>query len=107
MKGISLQQSEINKNQKQEKLLIPQNIDYRNIPSLSNEAKDILTKVQPENIAQAAEYGITPAIISILLVHIKAHRLAHSLSVVKHLHRLKQFGMMHSMYTLMCHHNTS
>ncbi|MCX7769559.1 MAG: tRNA uridine-5-carboxymethylaminomethyl(34) synthesis enzyme MnmG [Proteobacteria bacterium] len=50
---------------------IPENMDY-NIPGLSREIKEKLTKIKPTNLAQASRIpGITPSAISLLMVYIK------------------------------------
>ena len=70
---IVRQQQEVVKNSQAENTKIPQGLDYSQIGSLSSEAKEILAKVMPENIAQASRIpGITPATISLLLVFLKA-----------------------------------
>ena len=57
--------------------LIPNNIDYKNVVGLSNEVKQKLNEARPESIARASRLpGITPAAISLLMVHIKKHRKA-------------------------------
>jgi tRNA uridine 5-carboxymethylaminomethyl modification enzyme len=47
-------------------------LDYRSVRGLSNEAQQKLNQHKPETIGQAARIsGITPAAISLLLVHLK------------------------------------
>jgi len=54
---------------------IPQNFSYGDVGGLSSEVLEKLTKVQPVNVAQASRIpGITPAAISILMVHLKKAR---------------------------------
>jgi tRNA uridine 5-carboxymethylaminomethyl modification enzyme len=56
----------------QQKLLIPRNINYKEISGLTNEAVEALSRVMPKNIEQAARIpGVTPATISLLRVFIK------------------------------------
>lgn len=51
---------------------IPTNIDYKKIPSLSLEARDKLTKVQPQNLGQASRIsGVNPSDIAVLMVLIQ------------------------------------
>jgi len=46
-------------------------LDYHNIASLSSEAREKLTQIQPRNIGQASRIsGVSPSDISILMVHI-------------------------------------
>ena len=69
---IERQKKEIKKIKKYENAKIPKNIIFKEIKGLSNEAKQKLTKVLPKTIAHAQRIpGITPATISLLLVHIK------------------------------------
>ncbi len=58
-----------------ENVPIPENIDYSTIKSLSKEAVEKLTKVQPDTLGQASRIpGVTPADIAILAVHLEAIR---------------------------------
>ncbi|MGB5439873.1 MAG: FAD-dependent oxidoreductase, partial [Gammaproteobacteria bacterium] len=51
------------------------NFDYNAVRGLSNEVCEKLLAVRPETIGQAARIpGITPAAVSLLLVHLKKHR---------------------------------
>ncbi len=69
---ISRQLDEIRRNKGREDLQLPQNIDYAEVKSLSNEVRAKLEKHRPETIGQAARIsGVTPAAISLLLVHLK------------------------------------
>ncbi|MFB1003456.1 MAG: tRNA uridine-5-carboxymethylaminomethyl(34) synthesis enzyme MnmG, partial [Bacteroidia bacterium] len=53
-----------------ENLKIDQTFDYETITSLSLEARDKLNQIKPENIGQASRIsGVSPADISVLLVH--------------------------------------
>ena len=61
---------------KQEQQRIPGDFDYQAVPGLSSEVCEKLVQVKPETLGQAARIpGITPAAISLLLVHLKKHRL--------------------------------
>lgn len=69
---IKRQAEEIAKMKKQDKTLIPQELDYKSISGLSSEIVEKLSKVIPDTIGQAARIsGVTPAAISLLLMHIK------------------------------------
>ena len=69
---IERQKKEIKKIKKYENAKIPKNIIFKEIKGLSNEAKQKLSKVLPKTIAHAQRIpGITPATISLLLVHLK------------------------------------
>ena len=74
---IKRQKADIERLQRNENTPIPKNIDYKNVIGLSNEVKQKLSEAQPESIARASRLpGITPAAISLLMVHIKKHRRA-------------------------------
>jgi len=63
----------IERAQKLEQMLIPDNIDYHNIPSLSREGREKLDKIRPLSIGQAGRIaGVTPSDISILTVYIRS-----------------------------------
>ena len=69
---IFRQNKEIKKVQKNENALIPESISYTEIKGLSNESKQKLTQVKPRTLAHAQRIpGMTPAAISLLLVHLK------------------------------------
>ena len=69
---IIRQQAEIDKSLRYDHLRLPENIDYDNIPGLSNEVSEKLRKNRPETLGQASRMqGITPAAISLLLVYLK------------------------------------
>lgn len=63
---------EIRKRELNEKTLLPLDFDYRTIPALSNEVSQKLNEFKPETLGMASRIsGVTPAAISILLVHLK------------------------------------
>jgi len=69
---IERQREEIGRNVQYETLSLPKNIDYREVRGLSIESQQKLNLFKPETIGQAARIsGVTPASISLLLVHIK------------------------------------
>ncbi|HEX7703284.1 MAG TPA: hypothetical protein VF403_21240, partial [Kofleriaceae bacterium] len=50
---------------------VPDELDFRRIPGLSNEAIEKLEAIRPRSVGQASRIsGITPAAIAILLTHI-------------------------------------
>jgi tRNA uridine 5-carboxymethylaminomethyl modification enzyme len=54
-----------------EDLKIPQELDFRQIKSLSIEAKEKLSSIQPATIGQASRVsGVSPSDISVLLIHL-------------------------------------
>ncbi|MBL0631201.1 tRNA uridine-5-carboxymethylaminomethyl(34) synthesis enzyme MnmG [Aeromonas veronii] len=73
---IERQHDEVEKQLRNENTLLPLDLDYREVNGLSNEVKAKLNDAKPQSIGQASRIsGITPAAISILLVHLKKHGL--------------------------------
>lgn len=69
---IERQHDEIARNEQNEQMRLPKDIDYKDVRGLSIEVQQKLNKHKPETIGQAGRIaGITPAAISLLLVHIK------------------------------------
>ena len=69
---IKKQESDILRLKNDEKIKIPQNLNYNDVISLSNEIKEKLNKIKPATIAQASRVdGITPSSISLILTYIK------------------------------------
>ena len=69
---ISRQQDEIEKSLRHENTKLPLDLDYKQVKGLSNEVVLKLNAAKPESIGVASRIsGITPAAISILLVHLK------------------------------------
>lgn len=73
---IERQQLEINKQLRQESTVLPDTLDYSEVVGLSNEVRQKFVEQRPATIGQASRIpGITPAAISILLVHLKKQQL--------------------------------
>jgi tRNA uridine 5-carboxymethylaminomethyl modification enzyme len=71
---ILRQKEEINRHMSHENTMLSGISDYRNVMGLSNEVVAKLNNHKPISIGQASRIsGITPAAISILLIHIKNH----------------------------------
>lgn len=69
---IARQQDEVQKHLSHEQQHIPLDIDYDAVSSLSFEVRQKLKTHRPETIGQAARIsGVTPAAISLLLIHLK------------------------------------
>ncbi len=69
---IVRQQTEIARHRKNECLKIPGSVNYDHVNGLSNEARQKLKQVLPETLGQAGRIaGMTPAALSLLLVHLK------------------------------------
>ena len=73
---LARQASEIARQLQYESADIPSNIQYEQISGLSSELKQKLMNVKPATIAQAKRIpGMTPAAISLLLIHLKKRSL--------------------------------
>lgn len=71
---IAREQKEIKRNQQYKKFIIPNNFVYIDMPGLSKELQQKLTKHKPKAITQALLIpGMTPAAISLLIFKIKQH----------------------------------
>jgi tRNA uridine 5-carboxymethylaminomethyl modification enzyme len=69
---IERQREEIQRQEQYETVTLPDSIDYREVSGLSVEVQQKLNQHRPETIGQASRIsGITPAAISLLLVHLK------------------------------------
>jgi len=69
---IDRQQDEIDKQLRHEETLLPLTLDYNEVPGLSKEVIIKLNDTKPQTVGQASRIsGVTPAAISILLVHLK------------------------------------
>ena len=69
---IARQQDEVTRQAGAESLRLPSDLDYATVRGLSKEVQQKLNQHRPETLGQAARMqGITPAAISLLLVHLK------------------------------------
>ncbi|MBI2308296.1 MAG: tRNA uridine-5-carboxymethylaminomethyl(34) synthesis enzyme MnmG [Rhodocyclales bacterium] len=69
---IDRQQDEVARTLTQEETALPEGLDYAMVPGLSKEVQQKLAQHRPQTIGQASRIqGITPAAISLLLVHLK------------------------------------
>lgn len=69
---LKQQEEEIEKFKKNEKILIPQNFDYKKYHGLRLEAAEKLEEIKPLNIGQASRIsGVSPADIAVLSVLVK------------------------------------
>ncbi|VVC76858.1 tRNA uridine 5-carboxymethylaminomethyl modification enzyme MnmG [Aquicella siphonis] len=72
---IDRQEEEIARLMRQETLRLPDDLDYGEIVGLSNEVRQKLRQGRPATVGMAARIpGITPAAISLLLVHLKKRK---------------------------------
>ena len=69
---IDRQNDEVSRSVLYETLRLPVDFDYANVPALSIEVRQKLAKQRPETLGLASRIsGVTPAAISLLLVHLK------------------------------------
>ena len=86
---IGRQRDEVERAAHYENLRLPEDLDYNQVTALSIEVRQRLSRQRPETLGQASRMsGITPAAISLLLIHLKRSRVkgfaqeaaAHSLA---------------------------
>jgi len=69
---IDRQAKEVERHEHYENLALPDDLDYMSVRALSMEVRQKLTRHRPETLGQASRIaGVTPAAISLLLVHLK------------------------------------
>jgi tRNA uridine 5-carboxymethylaminomethyl modification enzyme len=72
---IGKQAEEVERSAHFEHLRLPTELDYAQVPALSFEVRQKLSRHRPETLGQASRIsGVTPAAISLLLVHLKKGR---------------------------------
>ncbi|MFT5220392.1 MAG: tRNA uridine 5-carboxymethylaminomethyl modification enzyme, partial [Gammaproteobacteria bacterium] len=72
---LSRQQDEIDKASRHEQTALPESFSYDQVRGLSNEVCQKLQDHRPATVGQAGRIsGVTPAAISLLLVHLKRHQ---------------------------------
>ncbi|HGX93322.1 MAG TPA: tRNA uridine-5-carboxymethylaminomethyl(34) synthesis enzyme MnmG, partial [Candidatus Tenderia sp.] len=71
---IERQREEIERQRQNEEVVLPADLDYQGVKGLSNEVTQKLAAQRPATLGQASRIpGVTPAAISLLLVHLKKH----------------------------------
>ena len=74
---IDRQRDEIARTRRDEDKALPDDLDYAAVRGLSTEARETLERHRPATVGQAARLaGITPAAVSLLLVHLKKRELS-------------------------------
>jgi len=69
---IERQREEVDRRTGQESAVLPIDLDYVEVRGLSTEVRQILSRQRPQTIGQAGRLsGVTPAAVSLLLVHLK------------------------------------
>ena len=72
---VERQSVEIERQKRQAETALPADFDYAQVNGLSNEIREKLVRIRPNDIGQAARIsGMTPAAISLLLIHLKRAR---------------------------------
>ena len=78
---VEKQQADVERAAKSESTLIPIDLDFRDISALSFEARQTLNAQRPATVGAAARLpGMTPAALSLLLVHVRKHHRARGAS---------------------------
>jgi tRNA uridine 5-carboxymethylaminomethyl modification enzyme len=76
---IDRQRDEIERQRRNEDARLPDDLDYADVPGLSNEVRQRLVEHRPATLGIAARIpGVTPAAVSLLLIHLKRRDLASS-----------------------------
>ncbi len=74
---IDKQNDEVERTATLENLKLPEQLDYTSVSALSFEVRQTLSRHRPQTLGQASRIsGVTPAAISLLLVHLKKSRAA-------------------------------
>jgi len=74
---IERQREEIERQRRNEETQLPDDIDYAQVAGLSHEVRSRLAEYRPATIGQAGRVpGVTPAAVTLLLVHLKKRSLA-------------------------------
>ena len=69
---IARQKQEVQRRSESEELALPRELDFRTVRGLSVEVQQLLNRHRPETLGQASRIsGVTPAAVSLLLVHLK------------------------------------
>jgi tRNA uridine 5-carboxymethylaminomethyl modification enzyme len=69
---LERQEQEIERARRHSETELPGSIDYTNVRGLSHEIRQKLTQIRPATVGQATRIsGMTPAAVSLLLVHLK------------------------------------
>jgi len=72
---IARQQEEVERREGQESMPLPTGLNYAEVRGLSIEVRQALARQRPETIGQAARIsGVTPAAVSLLLVHLRRRK---------------------------------
>ena len=79
---IKRQEEEVERHRRNEETALPPDLDYAALTGLSHEVRQQLAQIRPATVGQASRIpGVTPAAISILLVHLKKRSMASRVRV--------------------------
>jgi tRNA uridine 5-carboxymethylaminomethyl modification enzyme len=82
---IDRQQQDVDRLQRHESMPIPADVNFDQVEGLSNEIRQKLNEMRPANLARAGRIpGVTPAALSLLLVHLKKRELSDSVRATAH-----------------------
>jgi tRNA uridine 5-carboxymethylaminomethyl modification enzyme len=82
---IDRQQQDIDRVQRHEAMSIPADLDFMSVDGLSNEIRQKLSESRPSNLARASRIpGVTPAALSLLLVHLKKREVSERQRAAAH-----------------------
>ena len=82
---IDRQQQDIDRVQRHEAMSIPVDLDFMSVDGLSNEIRQKLSESRPSNLARASRIpGVTPAALSLLLVHLKKREVSEHQRAAAH-----------------------
>ena len=72
---IKKQKEQVERMEKLENKLLPETIDYAQVASLRDEAREKLAAIRPRSVGQAGRIsGVSPADVSVLLVYLEQQR---------------------------------
>lgn len=78
---LDRQEADISEIRREESRAIPDDMDFSDLPGLSNELKQKLSRARPANLAQATRLeGMTPAAASLILLAVRRHNEAKRLA---------------------------
>jgi tRNA uridine 5-carboxymethylaminomethyl modification enzyme len=76
---LKRQEADVRKFRHIERIVIPSDIEYDTIPSLSKEIRYKLAAIRPLSLGQASRIpGITPAALSVLMIYLKQRSFGHT-----------------------------
>jgi tRNA uridine 5-carboxymethylaminomethyl modification enzyme len=82
---IDKQQDDVERARRYEHLRMPDDFDYGAVKALSFEVRQKLSRHRPATLGQASRIsGVTPAAVSLLLIHLKKGRLVGTSADVDH-----------------------